>query len=183
MRTRRSGIAIAFATLWTLGIIAFGCGGGGDDDDDDDASKPAECEDPATADEAGPGGFASDFATSGAFFALSDDFVEGTGPHGDVRIWYSTNIQELVGETCFEVPEGTTAIKEEDLDGDAARDAFVLMVKKSAGYDPENNDWYYEQLDADGNPTGEPEPGGRIGLCINCHQGAANTDYLYGPTL
>lgn len=57
--------------------------------------------------------------------------------------------------------------------------AIHVMVKMKPGYDPDDRDWYYGVLSADGKRA---RAQGRIDLCINCHIQAEKTDYLYRPT-
>lgn len=55
----------------------------------------------------------------------------------------------------------------------------VVMIKKSPGYDSANHDWYYEARNPGDTQASDPVPG-KPSLCINCHQGAPDTDYLQG---
>ena len=49
------------------------------------------------------------------------------------------------------------------------------MVKRQAGYDPDNGDWeyfYFESLDN--------IESGRIATCIQCHRQSSDMDYVFG---
>lgn len=59
----------------------------------------------------GPGKFMNSFRTSDSFFTRMGSLVKGQSPHGWVRIWYSSNIKDIVGRATFTVPTGTVAIK------------------------------------------------------------------------
>lgn len=100
-------------------------------------------------------------------------------PHGMQQVWYSANIRELVELPSFAAPEGTVAIKRFDMEGDGTDDGLAVMIKKPAGYDPANNDWYYDMRMLDGSIMPEP-PAGKIQMCIDCHKGSTATDYLSG---
>ncbi len=49
------------------------------------------------------------------------------------------------------------------------------MIKRPTGYDPDNGDWEYFYFE---DPTKFEQ--GRIALCVECHRGAAATDYVFG---
>lgn len=52
----------------------------------------------------------------------------------------------------------------------------TVMVKMSAGYDPEHNDWWWGMYDKDGRVA---EMSGKVSVCIACHQPAASADYVF----
>lgn len=130
----------------------------------------------------GPGEFKADFRTSSLFFTNMKAAVRGSSPHGSVRIWYSSNVKDLLSTDSFAVPEGTTVIKEFDMAGDGTKTGLAVMVKKPKGYDVENGDWYYDMRDLEGNVMPDP-PAGKIAMCIQCHAGYKSTDYLGGTKL
>ena len=150
----------------------------------------------ATSVPGGPGDFASDYRTSSLFFTQMSGPVKGTSPHGTTWIWYSSNIKNLIGQSSFVVPEGTTVIKEFDSNSDgrpgwpggggdagtSSDDGIAVMIKKPSGYDSSNGDWYYDMRDVDGNIMANPPPG-RIAMCISCHSGFKSTDYLAGTRI
>jgi len=129
----------------------------------------------------GPGGFDPAYRTSPDFFTMTNELIVGQEGLA-VRIWYSTNIQSLVDLDAFAVPQGTTSIQEVDQDGEGTFDIITVMVKMDEGYDPLNNDWYYETRTPDGSLRALPPPG-RIQSCIDCHRDFAATDFLGGTKL
>lgn len=130
----------------------------------------------------GPGDFASDFKTSSSFLTNMTAPVKGTSPHGTVRIWYSSNLKDLLANTTFTAPEGSVSIKEADPDNNGTVDALVVMIKKPAGYDAANGDWYYDVRDTAGTVKSDPAPG-KIQACIDCHKKFSGTDYLGGTKM
>ena len=54
--------------------------------------------------------------------------------------------------------------------------ALTVMVKMSAGYDPEHNDWYWGMYDMEGKVA---QMSGKVQFCIDCHQPVADTDYVF----
>jgi hypothetical protein len=159
-------------------------------DDESDAAEGTESSESTEAGEEGeepqaPGGFDSNYLSSPDFFTLMEGPVEGSSPHKTVQIWYSSNARQIIeaGGT-FEVPEGTTSIKEFDTDNDGNRDGFAVMVKMRGDYDEANGNWFYEMRDAVGETmTGEGMEPGANPMCIDCHSNFADTDYLGGIDL
>jgi hypothetical protein len=125
----------------------------------------------------GPGAYDPDFRTSAGFFTNMTARVLGTSPHGTQQTWYSSNIEALIASDAFTVPVGTVAIKEFDMDSDGTPDGIAVMIKKPAGYDAANQDWYYEMRTLDGTVKADP-PAGATEMCISCHVHDAATDYL-----
>ncbi|MBK7399605.1 MAG: hypothetical protein IPJ34_25945 [Myxococcales bacterium] len=146
-----------------------------------DSGAPADAADAITA-APGPGAFAADYKTSTSFFTAMSAPVKGTSPHGTTRIWYSSNVKDLLSQASFTVPEGTTAIKEFDMNSDGTLDGLAVMIKKPAGYDPAHGDWYYDMRDLAGNVMPDP-PAGKVAMCITCHSKYKATDYLAGTKL
>lgn len=128
----------------------------------------------------GPGAFAADYATSPRFFTQMKARRKGlaSSPHDLVRIYYSKNIEPLVGLASFVAPDGTVAIKEQDMNGDGTVDALKVMIKKP-GTDPQNGDWFYE----DRAPDGTLNASGKIDFCVGCHVDFPATSELAGVSL
>lgn len=70
-------------------------------------------------------------------------------------------------------PEGMVVIKRSTTNPDK-----VYLMQKVAGYDPQNQDWYYATSTAADSSLGAS---GRPQMCISCHAGWKPTDYLGGP--
>lgn len=54
--------------------------------------------------------------------------------------------------------------------------AITVMVKMPAGFDPENNDWWWGMYDKDGKVA---EMSGKVPVCVACHKPVAATDYVF----
>lgn len=130
----------------------------------------------------GPGEFRADFKSNDNFWTNMAAPVKGTSPHGTQQTWYSSNVKGMFSGSEFRVPAGTVAIKEFDVKSDGASDGYAVMIKKPAGYDSANNDWYYEMRGLDGTVVSDPAPG-KIEMCINCHKMAAKSDFLAATSL
>ena len=58
---------------------------------------------------------------------------------------------------------------------------ITVMVKREAGYDPDNQDWFWAMYMPDGS-VGEMEGmqmAGRVEMCTACHSAAPGGDYLF----
>lgn len=130
----------------------------------------------------GPGEFKADFKSNSSFFTNMKAAAKGSSPHGTQQTWYSSNVQGLLSGASFTVPEGTVAIKEFDMMSDGTMDGYAVMVKKAAGYDTANNDWYYEMRMLDGTVMADP-PAGKTMMCIECHVASKATDFLAATKL
>jgi len=67
-------------------------------------------------------------------------------------------------------------------------DSVTVMVRREAGYDPDNQNWWWAKYNPDGslqlNPN-DMELAGRVAKgadagCIACHQAAPGGDYIFG---
>ena len=123
----------------------------------------------------GLSGYEANYETNG-FFTRTPEMVVTAPPHERVRIFYSDDLSSVIDLDAFEAPVGATSVKEAfDEDENVAN--ILVMTKQAPGYDPDNGDWYYEMRNADGT---EILNDGRIEMCIGCHTGGAQTDYLLG---
>lgn len=161
-------------------LFVVGCGSEEDGGNGVDPQMPAL--DP------GPGAFAMDFETSGEFVSAMSEIGPSdasNSPHGDIRIWYSANIESLLGLGAFSaVPEGTVAIKEQDQTDppDGEPDQLMIMIKLAAGSSPETGDWLFEQRDPMTGDlvTSSDDDAAFRSTCNGCHQGFPATDRLAG---
>lgn len=65
-------------------------------------------------------------------------------------------------------------------DGAETVTALTVMVKLPAGYDPENNDWWWGMYDSTGK---NPQMTGKIEACITCHKPQAEADFVFSQTV
>ncbi len=122
----------------------------------------------------GPGVMDPGYATSSSFLKATAQSLattqhgEGQGKNAD--IWYSGNIQSLLGRSSIApVPEGTVAIKK-FLTGD--NQTMITGMVKSGG------SWQYFMGPENPFPT-SPIPAADAQMCIGCHQSSGSqTDLL-----
>ena len=167
--------------LACLMVAGVSCGSSDSDKGSSQTTNPGS-EDASKDNSTAPGDFVSDFKTSDVFFTLTDGLVDGSSPHGRTQIWYSKSVESYVGQSGFAAPNGTVAIKEFDQDSDGHSDGLAVMIKDTSqtGEDyTKNGFWYYAMYSLDGELQSEPAPGAN-GMCISCHAGWKDQDYLSG---
>ena len=83
------------------------------------------------------------------------------------------------GGASYPYPQGTVVVKESYKRGSSGGKgdlaALTVMVKREAGYDPENGDWEYAMA----TPAMKIQAQGKLGMCINCHAAAFDDDYVF----
>jgi hypothetical protein len=100
------------------------------------------------------------------------------GPHTNhwVHVFVSKNARKPMESGEGEYPVGSVILKQKFLDAKGKRTEFFTgMRKRSPGYSPEVGDWEFFTLDATGKKVTTQ---GKIGSCMNCHRGYAETDYV-----
>jgi hypothetical protein len=146
----------------------------------------AQVGEPALAD--GPGSADAGFEHSPLFLTHMRQAMTGlpSSPHGIVQIFYSSNIEPILGRASFAaLPTGTLALKKQDRDGDGVVDQIMVMVKRPAGTQPDYGDWTWEQRDPATFDlvTSSVTDSGFGDFCAGCHRGFPATDWLAGTAL
>lgn len=95
--------------------------------------------------------------------------------------WVTVYVNDLAEEAYLTAsppyPECAVIVKAQYLsEASSTVMRITVMVKIPAGYDPQNGDWWYGMYDPDGV---EAEMSGKVPVCIACHMGAADTDFLF----
>ncbi len=122
---------------------------------------------------------------------LTSDFYPGVSPHGGfLKMYYNV---VTIDETPHHIiikdnfgGEGATLETVSESPGDYLM-AVTVMLQREAGYDPDNNDWFWVKYAADGavdkNDMGMALAGrvakGMTMGCIACHVNAKDGDYLF----
>lgn len=122
----------------------------------------------------------------------------GTGPHTDTLITLEglVTVDSHTGLAIVKknFRDGENAATEEQVfaDPDKYLAMYTVMYRREAGFDPDNQNWFWVVYMADGSvrktPTGM-ELAGKIAAgmtleqmpvnCIACHQGAGGEDYVF----
>jgi len=116
---------------------------------------------------------------------------EGIAPHGMMlETFYSeATIGGHTGTLIVKRNYGPEGVDEDAVLMDPAKHlgAITVMFKREAGYDADNNDWFWAKYLPDGsldkNPKGMQLAGrvakGKPKGCIACHSGAPGDDYVF----
>lgn len=116
---------------------------------------------------------------------------EGLEPHGLMltTMFTEATVEGHSGTLVVKNNYGPAGVTTDEVLGapDEHLAAVTIMFKREAGYDTENQDWFYAKYLPDGsldrNPAGMALAG-RVGKgadagCIACHIGAEGDDYLF----
>lgn len=110
------------------------------------------------------------------------------GPHAhtSIRIFMNDDAADAFLNSANSYPVGSIIVKEkhglsDKADGNLPQstggtpDGVGGMIKRPAGYDRDHGDWAYFYF---ADPL--KVENGKIASCIECHQGAATSDYVFG---
>lgn len=151
-----------------------------------EAAGAAGAAEPALAD--GPGSAEVGFESSPSFVTRMRKPMVGlpSSPHGIVQIFYSSNIEPILGKESFSVlPRGTISLKKQDRDGDGTVDQIMVMVKDPAASSAEYGEWVFEQRDPTTLElvTSSAKDSAFGDFCAGCHRDFPATDWLGGTGL
>ncbi|MGI9456109.1 MAG: cytochrome P460 family protein, partial [Aeoliella sp.] len=112
--------------------------------------------------------------------AFIENARERNGPHAfsKINIYMNDSAADTFAAISKSYPTGSVVVKEKlgsTVDDLGTAGGVGGMVKRKAGYDPENGDWEYFYFD-----TPDNIESGRIESCVQCHQRAQETDYVFG---
>jgi hypothetical protein len=107
------------------------------------------------------------------------DQAKAHGPHFKPAIVVRVNPEAIDPfKSHKSVPVGSTVVKEKhpSLDGKGPPQEYAAMIRREAGYDPAHGDWEYLYV-----VQGKPHviTRGKLGSCIDCHEGKKDQDYLF----
>ncbi len=105
-------------------------------------------------------------------FEGHEGIVRGQGPHGK---FVRTFVNQIGASSASNPAHGTIIVKENfSKDDEAALDSTTVM-QRIAGYDPENNDWFWARY----TPSGEQTHSGKVAFCSDCHFDASGDDLVF----
>ena len=99
------------------------------------------------------------------------------GPHAHtaITIYMNDLAAGVFGKANPTYPVGSVVVKEKKAIMTQGNDGVGGMIKRSPGYDPAHGDWEYFYFEDPGKIES-----GRMVSCVQCHSGAAGTDYVFG---
>jgi hypothetical protein len=124
--------------------------------------------------------------------AKADTPYKGQAPHGAIleAITSEVTVGGHKGKVIVKRNYGGKGVSIDSVKGDRAKflKAITVMFKREAGYDKDNNDWFWVKYKPDGslhtNPKGMMLAGrvmkGKDKGCIACHSTVKDNDYLFG---
>lgn len=99
----------------------------------------------------------------------------GSQPHGAFLTTYVNDAaHRALSNDTKPLPVGSILVKENYMPD--RKLAAVTVMYKVAGFDPQNNDWYWLKRDA----AGKVEASGKVAGCIGCHK-PSQRDYVLTP--
>ncbi len=110
---------------------------------------------------------------------IKSEMLPGQSPHGKFLKLYYNIIN--VDEKPYHI------VIKENFMPDKKLAAITVMVQREAGYDTDNNNWFYAKYDPDGSVSkndkgmalaGRVAKGMNMG-CIACHKAAEDKDYIF----
>lgn len=116
-----------------------------------------------------------------------EEAQEYAGPHAhtSIRIYMNDPAHAAFRKSAKEYPVGSIIVKEKQglkfrEEGAVERyskthDGVGGMIKRGPGFDPEHGDWEYFYFE-----DASKVEKGKIASCIECHRGAAASDYVFG---
>ena len=124
---------------------------------------------------------ASDY-TSWSLWPGKGERYPGSEPHGMLLTTYINDLAlDALTNGAGSMPVGAIIVKENFM-GDGTHAATTVMYK-AGGFDPAHNDWWWLKRDADGTIAAEGGPGGMAQMCIACHMGKTDNDYIFTSEL
>lgn len=100
-------------------------------------------------------------------------------PHLDKFITVYVNDigrQAMMQEKLPRFPQGSVIVKEKLTNKESTSpELLTVMIKREAGYNPENGDWEYMAVDGAGK---EVRSRGKLESCQSCHMMVKDTDYV-----
>ncbi len=101
------------------------------------------------------------------------ELYEGGEPHGALFTTYlNPTAFGALAEKAGSMPHGSMIVKE-NYTADRVFDLVTVMYKAD-GYNPDNNDWFWAKIKADGTVDAE----GQVRGCQACHSQGADNDFV-----
>jgi len=113
---------------------------------------------------------------SWAQFPEAQGAVPSNPPHGAMaRIFINVKVQEAMQNFTGSLPDGAIIVKENLGENPTEKAQALTVMWKVAGFDPDNNDWFWANVTPDGQVNAE----GKVPGCVNCHGAARANDFVF----
>ena len=107
---------------------------------------------------------------------------EGTEPHGMLLTTYLNDLaHDALTNAAGRMPADAIIVKENYMpDGTLAA---ITTMYKVEGYNSEAGDWHWVKFLPDGSIDMDGMAQGKVAMCIGCHTGKADNDYVFTGSL
>jgi len=97
-------------------------------------------------------------------------------PHGPMsNVFINDTVVAALNNFTGQLPDGSIIVKENIGTDPSVTEAKLTVMWKVAGFDPNNNDWFWANM----SPTGQIQAEGKVQTCITCHGGAMANDFVF----
>lgn len=103
-----------------------------------------------------------------------EGIYESTMPPGDIlRLYVNDLALDTIVNKKGMFPNGSLLIKE--IYTEEKKVSLLTVMYKAKGFNPKGNDWYWVKY----KPDGEVKLEGKGEVCIGCHVGVADNDFVF----
>ena len=111
-----------------------------------------------------------------AQFPEAQGVIPSAPPHGpSSQTFINTQVESAIASFDGALPDDSIIVKENLGTGEGPESGSLTIMWKVQGFDPENNDWFWANITADG----DVQASGSIATCIACHLGARSNDFVF----
>lgn len=123
-----------------------------------------------------------DYRTNWRLWPGKGEKYPGTEPHGMLLTTYVNDVgYDAITNAAGAMAANTIVVKENYMpDGTLAA---ITTMYKVEGYNPEAGDWHWVKFLPDGRVDMDGMAQGKVEMCIGCHGGRADNDYLFTGSL
>ncbi len=169
-----------------VGALAVGCAPA-DRAEPGESTRAEEAATPAPAAATTPGADAAalwshltstDYGAQWALWPGKGRNYPGGEPHGATLTTYVNRAAaDALAAGAPRMPAGAIIVKENYMpDGSLAA---ITTMSKIEGYSPAAGDWFWVKYLPDGSVDEAGAAQGRVSMCIQCHSGKADNDYIF----
>lgn len=102
--------------------------------------------------------------------------VASAFPHGPMaRVFINAQVEVALAGFNGALPNGSIIVKENLGDSTTDKADALTVMWKVPSFDPDNNDWFWANLSANGQVNAE----GKIATCTGCHNAARGNDFVF----
>lgn len=97
-------------------------------------------------------------------------------PHGPMsQVFINSVVETALDNFEGTLPDGSIIVKENVGTDASVTEAALTVMWKVAGFDPDNNDWFWANMTPEGQIVAE----GKVADCAGCHSGARANDFVF----